>query len=90
MTAASARDAKAEVLAFIGDPSAWRGELEVWNEAYYVERYGAPEDAVNVELGHGAFPSGYAVEAACPVCRPGAVADLARRAGRNMPCRRRA
>ena len=71
MTAASARDATAEVLA-------WLDELEVWNEAYYVERYGAPEDVVDVEFGHGAFPSGYSVEAACPVCRPGAVADGAR------------
>ena len=78
MTAASARDATAEVLAWLDDPKVWRGELEVWNETYYVERYGAPEDVVDVELEHGAFPSGYAVEAACPVCRPGAVADGAR------------
>ena len=47
----------------------------------YVERYGAPDDVVDVELGHGAFPSGYYVEAACPVCRPGAVADGALEGG---------
>ena len=81
MTAASARDATAEVLAWLDDPKVWRGELEVWNETYYVERYGAPEDVVDVELGHGAFPSGYYVEAACPVCRPGAVADGALEGG---------
>ena len=78
MTAASASPARAEVLAWIDDPAIWRGELEAWNEAYYVERYGEPDDVVDVELGPGAFPSGYSVESACPVCRPGAVADGAR------------
>ena len=78
MTAASARDATAEVLAFLDDPNVWRGEIEVWNEAYYREAHGEPSDVVDVEPGPGAFPSGYYVEAACPVCRPGAVADGAR------------
>ena len=77
MTAASASLATADVLAWLDDPKVWRGEIEVWNEAYYVERYGAPDDVVDVEPA-GAFPSGYSVEAACPVCRPGAVADGAR------------
>ena len=58
MTAASARDATAEVLAWLDDPKVWRGEIEVWNETYYVERYGAPEDVVDVEPA-GAFPSGF-------------------------------
>ena len=169
VTAASARDATAEVLAFLDDPNVWRGEIEVWNEAYYREAHGEPSDVVDVENevaetlsgrdtkreakmlralppecrelvnnavldsgapfepsavamlkklrgddlaawqrmrallgekakvsvtaldaatapandangdpGPGAFPSGYYVEAACPVCRPGAVADGAR------------
>ena len=77
MTAASASLARAEVLAFIDDPKVWRGELEVWNEAYYREAHGEPDDVVDVEPA-GAFPRGYAVESACPVCRPGAVADGAR------------
>lgn len=77
MTAASASLARAEVLAWIDDPAIWRGELEAWNEAYYREIHGAPDDVVDVEPA-GAFPSGYYVEAACPVCRPGAVADGAR------------
>ena len=78
MTAASASLAKAEVLAYIDDSRIWRGELEVWNEGYYREAHGEPGDVVDVEPGPGAFPSGYYVEAACPVCRPGAVADGAR------------
>ena len=72
MTAASASLATADVLAFIGDPSVWRGELEAWNEAYYVELYGQPGDVVDVP------DVADDDEAACPVCRPGAVADGAR------------
>ena len=78
MTAASASLGRAEVLAWIDDSRVWRGELEVWNEGYYREAHGEPADVVDVEPGPGAFPSGYYVEAACPVCRPGAVADGAR------------
>ena len=78
MTAATARDAAAEVLAFLDDPKVWRGEIEAFTEALYRELHGAPDDVVDVEPGPGAFPSGYHVEAACPVCRPGAVADGAR------------
>ena len=58
VTTASARDAQAEVLAFIDDPKVWRGELEVWNEGYYAKHYGAPDDVVDVEPA-GAFPRGY-------------------------------
>ena len=76
MTTASDRDAQAEVLAFIGDPKVWPDELCVWPESYYFERFDAPDVVVAVEPA-GAFPS-YPVEAACPVCRPGAVADGAR------------
>lgn len=61
------------MLAFIGDPSIWRGEIEVWNEAYYRERYGDPDDVVDVP-----DVADDAEETACPVCRPGAVADGAR------------
>ena len=78
VTAATARDATAEVLAFLDDPKVWRGEIEAFTEALYRELHGAPDDVVDVEPGPGAFPSGYYVEAACPVCRPGAVADGAR------------
>ena len=76
VTTASERDAQAEVLAFIGDPKVCPDELYVWRERFYVERFGAPDDIVAVEPAC-AFPS-YSVEAACPVCRPGAVADGAR------------
>ena len=48
VTAASARDATAEALAFIDDPNVWRGEPEVWNEAYYVEAHRQPGDVVDV------------------------------------------
>ena len=47
VTAASARDATAEVLAWIDDPAIWRGELEAWNEAYYREAHGEPDDVVD-------------------------------------------
>ena len=77
MTAASASLATAEVLAWLDDPKVWRGEIEVWNETYYRQAHGDPDDVVDIEPA-GAFPSGYSVEAACPVCRPGAVADGAR------------
>ena len=66
------------MLAFLDDPNVWRGEIEAFTEALYRELHGAPDDVVDVEPGPGAFPSGYYVEAACPVCRPGAVADGAR------------
>ena len=106
MTAASASLATAQALAFIGDPSVWRGELEVWNETYYRQAHGDPDVVVDIpdvaddgrgdgacaacigtgrESGGGVCPAcdgtGEApdvaddVEAACPVCRPGAVAD---------------
>ena len=108
MTAASARDATAEVLAWLDDPKVWRGEIEVWNETYYRQAHGDPDDVVDVPDvagdgrgdgacaacigtgresgggvcpacdGTGEAPNGYSVEAACPVCRPGAVADGAR------------
>ena len=38
VTAASASLATADVLTCIDDPAIRRGEFEVWNEAYYVER----------------------------------------------------
>ena len=66
------------MLAFLDDPKVWRGEIEAFTEALYRELHGEPGDVVDVEPGPGAFPSGYHVEAACPVCRPGAVADGAR------------
>ena len=72
MTAATARDATAEVLAFLDDPNVWRGEIEAFTEALYRELHGEPDDVVDVEPGPGY------VEPACPVCRPGAVADGAR------------
>ena len=72
VTAASARDATAEVLACIGDPSVWRGEIEAFTETLYREMYGEP--GVVVEVPDVAD----AGEPACPVCRPGAVADDAR------------
>ena len=46
--ASRALHAKAEVLAALGDTDAWPGEIEVWNEAYCVERYGEPKDVVDV------------------------------------------
>ena len=111
MTAASASLAPADVLAFIGDPSVWRGELEQFTETLYRELYGQPGDVVDVPDvaddgrgdgacaacigtgresgggvcpacdGTGEAPNGYSVEAACPVCRPGAVADGALEGG---------
>ena len=109
MTAASASLATADVLACIGDPSVWPGEIEQFTEALYRELYGDPDDVVDIpdvagdgrgdgacaacigtgrESGGGVCPAcdgtGEApdvaddVEAACPVCRPGAVADGAR------------
>ena len=48
MTAASASLATADVLAFIGDPSVWRGELEQFTETLYRELYGQPGDVVDV------------------------------------------
>ena len=35
-----------EVLAGIGDPDTWPGECEVWNEGYYRERYGEPDEVI--------------------------------------------
>ena len=42
------------MLAALGDTDAWPGELEVWNEAYYVERYGEPRDVADDGRGDGA------------------------------------
>ena len=56
MTAATARDAAAEVLAFLDDPKVWRGEIEAFTEALYREFHGAPDDVVDIEPGPGAFP----------------------------------
>ena len=84
MTAASASLATADVLAFIGDPSVWRGELEQFTETLYREIYGPPGDVVDVAGELADFEAGddltweEADEPACPVCRPGAVADGAR------------
>ena len=72
MTAASARDATAEVLACIGDPCVWRGEIEAFTETLYREMYGEPGVVVDVP------DVADDVEPARPVCRPGAVADGAR------------
>ena len=71
-TAASASLATAEVLACIGDPCVWRGEIEAFTETLYREIYG--ESGVVVDVPDVAD----AVEPAGPVCRPGAVADGAR------------
>ena len=72
MTAVSASLATAEVLACIGDPSVWRGEIEAFTETLYREIYGDLDDVVDVP------DVADDVEAACPVCRPGAVVDGAR------------
>ena len=49
VTAATARDATAEVLAFLDDPKVWRGEIEAFTEALYRELHGEPGDVVDVE-----------------------------------------
>ena len=36
------------MLAFIGDPSVWRGEIEQFTETLYRELYGPPGDVVDV------------------------------------------
>ena len=53
VTAASASLATVEVLASIGDPSIWRGELETFTEPCYREIYGDPDDVVDIPDGAG-------------------------------------
>ena len=53
VTAASASLATVEVLACIGDPSIWRGELESFTEPCYREIYGDPDDVVDIPDGAG-------------------------------------
>ena len=53
VTAASASLATVKVLACIGDPSIWRGELESFTEPCYREIYGDPDDVVDIPVGAG-------------------------------------
>ena len=48
VTAASAHLATAHVLAFLGDPAIWRGEIEQFTETLYRELHGEPDDVVDV------------------------------------------
>ena len=85
VTAASASLATADVLAWLDDPKVWRGEIEVWNEAYYVERYGAPDDVVDVEPAGDGGEAGWIVRVDGRAVAAGAsrmeAAERARRIG---------